>query len=213
MIPAFRPASITDSPEARAHRLGDLLTNFLDKVSILFSTLVLEGLDTYFGGANFEVLELLERVFIPVILHSLCAQGDFPIVQGRLLDEEGDEFQYWAKDLADLQTHLNLDEILVQGLKGECKAWRTSLIFIKVAAVKKGKEIDSNANAMLAAVRNSSGLRLRRHRRAQGGELLQTRRQGSHEWPDPALAIRARYTRAQKRARSRSHVYRRGGWV
>jgi hypothetical protein len=54
-----------------------------------------------------------------------------------------------------------MDEILVQGLKGERKAWRTSLIFIKLqlAAVKKGKEIDSNANAMLAAVRNSSGLR------------------------------------------------------
>ena len=145
MIPALRPASIPDSPEARAHRLGDLLTNFLDKVAIPFSTLVIEGLDAYFGGANFEVLELLERVVIPVILHSLCAQGDFPIVQGRLLDEEADKFQGWAGVLDDLQTrlqtHLNMDEILVQGLKGERKAWTTSLIFIKLAAVKKGEDI------------------------------------------------------------------------
>jgi hypothetical protein len=64
MIPALRPASIPNSPEARAHRLGDPLTNSLDKVAMPFSTLVLEGLDAYFGGANFEVLELLERVVI-----------------------------------------------------------------------------------------------------------------------------------------------------
>jgi hypothetical protein len=159
MIPALRPALIPDSREARAHRRGDLLTDFLDKVAIPFSTLVLKGLDAYFSGANFEVLELLERVVISVISHSLFAQGDFPIVQGRFLDEEAYKFQDWAKDLPNLQTHLNMDEILVQGLKGERKAWRFSLIFIKLAAVKEGEEIDSNANNMLAAVRNSSGLR------------------------------------------------------
>jgi hypothetical protein len=54
-------------------------------------------------------------------------------------------------------------------------------------------------------------LRLRRRGRAQGDVLLQTLRRGNHKWLNPALATRARRTQAQKRARSRSHVY--SGWV
>ena len=123
---------------------------------------MLDGLDNYFGDANFESLELLERVAIPTILHSLRGEDDFCMVGGRLVPESENESGAWSRDLNVLQARIHMTDTMTSALRRERTAWRTNLILMQLSDVKKSIRFDVDVNvsagALLAAVKNFGSL-------------------------------------------------------